>query len=478
MRAFLDFGKRRPFLFNLAIDICLGALIEFVLVPVIYRTPWPVGAVLEGAWAVRRIGDNIADSLSRLSSTIPTGHQQTTPFVFLDIDEATWKSWGSPLITPRDRLAALVKIASPLQPAAIFLDVDLSFPLAEGDTDGQLRALLADYDKKATAPLVLVRSLISTGTAPKEALKERHTVYEGGALSPKIIWSTTFFEEGPDGLVRRWRLTENVCDRGAPHTIASAELALAAIAAGKKDELTKTLARLTPTSCGAKAGAEDAKPVLDLGAGRVIRFDEEETTRRILYSLRWEEADASQATRPRFLGPMVEFRGRQTPLLTVLPAATLLEAKTWQDAPLRALFAGRIVTIGGSFGESGDIHRTPVGPMPGAVVVANAVHALSMAGTPHEPGPAERLGWSFLLVTATSLAFYFLRPAVAALVMGAFLLALMRLTLDTFRSGVALDLAVPATGVLIHRQILAIGAFLRELRKDGSSALLAKPEKE
>jgi CHASE2 domain-containing sensor protein len=480
-----DFRKRHAVLFDLAIDVFLGLLIEVIVVPLIYSSPWPVRVVLEGTWAVRNLSDNVADALTRLSATVPASPFRSPPFVFIDIDEPTWRAWGAQLITPRDRLAAVIDVVSQMAPAVVFVDVDLSFPMSRGDSDKRLRRLLRDYGKPGSVspPLVLIRPLISGGTTSNQAFEERPTAYDDDAVSPNIIWASTLFEEGSDAVVRRWRLVERVCDRGAPKALPSAELALAAIAVGQRASLDESLRKLTPPNCEVGADPERTAPRLDLGHDHFVEFGEGELERRILYSLEWRQPSGSEASRPHFLGPKVEFEGRLVPLVTVLPIVPILSVAVEQtatqkaaEAGLRDLFAGRIVIIGGSFEQSGDIHRTPLGFMPGAMIVINAVHALLSFGTPHELELLPRLALSFTLVVITSLSFHWLRPAVAAIGMGAVLLILMVATLHWFRSGLIVDLAIPAAGVLVHRQFLAISAFVRAIRKDGWRALLAESE--
>jgi hypothetical protein len=389
--------------------------------------------------------------------------------------------------TPREPLAAAIDIVSRSGPTAVFLDVDLSFPLPKNEKDAALRNLLGDYGnvQTARAPLVLVRPVISTRITPPYLLEERSTDYDSFVPpnSPDIMWATTVFEEGSDALVRHWRLVEPVCDRGRPKVLPSAELALAAVSVKKRADLDETLRKLTPPNCGTRELLPDKTvPRLNLDHNLVVGFAEGETSRRIIYSLDWRQPGEFEPPGPRSFGPMIDFDGRLVPLVTVLPIGRVLAA--WVDrastekdvdAALKDLFFGRIVIIGGSFAQSGDIHLTPLGPMPGAMIVINAVHALLSFGTPHEPELSERLTFSFALVVLTALLFHWLRPAVAAIAMGAVLSTLMVTTLSRYRSGVMLDLALPAAGVLVHRQLLAISAFVRALRKDGWRALLAKP---
>jgi hypothetical protein len=235
--------------------------------------------------------------------------------------------------TARDRLAAAIDTISRLGPAAVFADVDLSLSVPK-ESDGAFRNLLREYGAAGAArsPLVLVRGVISGRTAPTYLLEERPTDYDSLVYSaPNIVWASTLFEEGSDALVRGWRLVEPVCVHGAPKVLPSAELALAAIAAGKAASLNETLRTLTPPNCGTREPSERTAPTLDLGQNLVVKLAEEETGRRVLYSLEWRRPGEFEPSRPRFLGPNVDFEGRLVPLVTVLPIGNVLFTGVDQD---------------------------------------------------------------------------------------------------------------------------------------------------
>jgi hypothetical protein len=56
---------------------------------------------------------------------------------------------------------------------------------------------------------------------------------------------------------------------------------------------------------------------------------------------------------------------------------------------------GRVVVIGASFEDSRDLHETPVGTLPGALVMLDAIKSLNQFGPLHGPaarGPGDRGG--------------------------------------------------------------------------------------
>ncbi len=262
-----------PNSFELALSVLFGILIEIVIL--LFQPPLLM---------VRRVGDDTADQMIRLlertTSTIP----KSPAFVFIDIDDATWKSWGSPLVTPRAHIATLLARVARSKPLAIALDVDLAYP---DGTDGKaLKDFLEDY-KPEWPPLLLVRSLANDpdGGLPRP----RVTDYDGaigqrtvnGELVPakdNVMFTSPLFERDADGKVRRWKLFAEACDGGAPIVVPSMHLAAAMIArqaiygAPPGDEvlplkrMTGSLAPFTPANCQPVSGGH--KGPLELVAAR------------------------------------------------------------------------------------------------------------------------------------------------------------------------------------------------------------------
>jgi hypothetical protein len=194
----------------------------------------------------------------------------------------------------------------------------------------------------------------------------------------------------------------------------------------------------------------------------------------LVYTIRWQaQHDQSEL---RSFGPLIRFHNRLTSVVTVIPAADVVPSQPSDRARidnLRDLVQDRLVIIGGSFLNSGDFHQTPLGTMPGAILLANAVHALDRFGTPREPSLFKRSSVLLVLAIVSALLFHKLRPTVAALVVCSVIAFVMVASVGRFRSGVVLDLAVPATAVLVHRWYNLLVDFVWDLRHHGLRALLA-----
>ena len=441
---------RYPKGFELALSVMFGILIEIVILR--FQPPLLM---------VRRVGDDTADQMIRLLEQTTYSMPTSPAFVFIDIDDATWKAWGSPLVTPRAHIATLLERLARSKPLAIVLDVDLAYSDA---TDGKaLNDFLEDY-KSSWPPLLLVRSLAddSDGGLPRPRLTEYDPAIGprtvNGDLAPakdNVIFTSPLFERDGDGKVRRWKLLAEACDGAAPIVVPSMHLAAAMIARqaiygappGDEDpplkRMTRSLAAFTPASCeradGGREGTLDSLP-----PDRPIRIEGADVSKRVIYRVAWKPGAVG-------LGPVVELPpaagGGETQLVEVRPARLVVPGDP--DAAVPGL-EGRIVVIGGSFRSSGDRYNTPLGVMPGSLMIINAIEALTQNGTPREFSTPFRIVISLLVIVVASLLTLFLRPIVAAAALSSFLLMLMFALLNRFQAGAVLDLAVPAVGAFVH----------------------------
>jgi CHASE2 domain-containing sensor protein len=447
---------RHPNLFELLVSIVLGCIIEILILS--FQPPLLI---------VRHVGDNVADLMIQLSERITNRIPTSPAFVFIDIDDATFKAWSSPLVMPRANIATLLERISRSKPLAIILDVDLAY---SDKSDGKaLKDFLGKYEP-GRPPLLLVRDLIDD---PDGGLPQpRPTDYDGAVGSKdNIMFTSPLFERDGDGKVRRWKLFAEACKENAPIIVPSMQLTAAMIArqtthgAPSVDKglplqrITRGLAAFTPANC---ERANDAREgTLDLlPPDRPIRIEHDDVSSRVIYRIAWKSGEVS-------LGPVVDSpaaNGGETQLVAVRPARLVVSGDP--NAPLPSL-EGRIVVIGGSFESGGDRYDTPLGVMPGSLVIINAIEALTQNGTPREFPWCIRVPISFFLIVVASLLTSFLRPVVAAAAFILVLLLLMFASLKSFQAGAVLDLAVPAVGAFLHGLGESACTMARHIREQG-----------
>lgn len=130
--------------------------------------------------------------------------------------------------------------------------------------------------------------------------------------------------------------------------------------------------------------------------------------------------------------------------------------------------SGRVVVIGASYADARDVHRTPIGDMPGALVIANAIKSLALFG--QFSLPPTWLQWllKLLLIVFAALIFLAFRSLLAVGVAGVIIIiVLFPLSFYFFKYGVWIDFALPLFAMLMHRALAEYRGAQREAKEFG-----------
>jgi CHASE2 domain-containing sensor protein len=405
-------------------------------------------ALPETAWVASQ-RDRVMDWMVGIhAGTEPEGYT-APPLVFVDLDEPLYRAWGEPVRVPLGAIAGLLEATAASAPAAVILDVDLR---GEAPSDASaLERVLEDLGGGPT-PILLARGFRAPLVPhPRGYLEEVPSFLDPiVARAPSLRWASTVFVRDRDWVVRRYRSFEATCTKGRANVLPAVHvLAVARVSAGAKGvaRLDDALATQRPQCDGS-----DVEPPEDTRAsfGDIeVVFSSGPVASRILYGTR------APAPRAPFASARVAFRGREVPIFTRVPASLLLEP----DKPVDPqLLAGRIAVIGASYGASRDIHRTPVGDMPGAAILMNSTYSLLQFGALRTPSGGLVVATQVTILAMLSLVFARL-PLYWSLTVGPAVIAvvLVPFSLWLFRHGLWLDFAIP----LLMLQVLAL------LRKHG-----------
>jgi CHASE2 domain-containing sensor protein len=299
------------------------------------------------------------DLMIRWTSVLAGATRGATPVTLIDVDSGTMALFGAPDRTPRDLVAGLLRLAAAKKPRGVFLDVDLGRPGPDAGADAALRAVLAEWPAEAPT-LIVSRRFAETpprekdgkpGLAPlpfafDDAVAGRANIRQAASLG--LVDS--------DSVLRRWRLSQTVCDGDRGVTFPSPQLVAASLDADRPAaDLDAFLAWRARRVC-ARDGAP--APVWPRNAAN-------ETNIAFLFS---GEAGAPV--------PAVAAAGRETPVFRRIPAHSLVDARREALRPGAVaddLFAGRLVVIGATHMDAADLHLTPIGRLPGAVIASNAI---------------------------------------------------------------------------------------------------------
>jgi len=392
--------------------------------------------------------------------------------LWLDVDEATYLRWGAPPVTPRDRICRLIDFALRGRARAVVVDVDLTYPSPPGMTpklqpcnfgtaavptanttaDHELAEYLKMHARTCRkrpraarcAPIVLTRALRSSyrfayddGTrarVPRAAFFEGQRFESGDA----VIWTSPNFDYDEDALIRRWRLWERVCEPAA--VLPSTELVAAATFAGRSpEELESALLamrpRCVPETERRRVPIAMPKTRAELDIGYPLELTTAAPDRRFFYRIAWDAKT-------------------EHPLMNAfVPAAFITEADARHPFD-PAIVADRIVVIGGSYRDNPDFHRTPLGTMPGTLVLINAIQALITDDRIHEVPLWLRLIIEATSIVAVSAVFLLLSPG-RAMTASSLLVMACALTLGYYllNHGYWIDPVLPLIAIQLHELI-------------------------
>ena len=417
-----------------------------------------VVVVFQGAEFVRHSRENSLDWLMRMHRGLAFDNaKEFRPFVFYDIDDKSMELWGEPLFTPREKLATLIGAALAQLPGVLIVDVELSRSTTE---DAQLLGVLAAHARNLDAPTMI---LVPNFKWNEDVSDERHLIARLSFIeralpsSKNRMWANPLFEQDRDGQFRRWRIWQPACSsEGVPMLVPSVQVATLAALAGTegRTNLDQALQAATPASCNGVMTKLSTN--LTLG-DRQIEVTENTFAQRILFSFPWKLGEGE--TRPE-----VVLDGRNTRLLTIIPAHAVTEGGLKLTFP-----AGHIAVIGASNQDARDNHFTPLGAMPGSLILINAIHSLIQYGQMTTPPPWMQLLTATCLLVAVSLIFVRFPSMLGTVISLVVLVALLvPLSMYLFRFGIWLDFALP---------IVAIKCFqlsMEYLRRHSANRKLAK----
>jgi hypothetical protein len=382
---------------------------------------------------------------------IPPIEEKNIPsFVLLDIDNQTNQSWGEPLYTPRDKLKNLIDVAVQAKARLIVVDVDVSRP---EPYDQELKEYLEKHvteckeKQSACSPIILVRALskFASGSTPAEPRTGFFDDVVTTESAPYLQWGSAQFSFSA-GMVRRWRLWEPACTKEQPEVIPSIELLVMDMIRGCSENIQNALRSLQPQNCN---GNGVAAPSSVTFCGLTMSTDHQNVQQRIMYRIPGYDTDASES--PKY----VVHDNNDVPILTVFSAQPYAESPSQESLEI---MTGSIVVIGGSYnlGGANDVHPTPIGDMPGALVVINAIYSVLQEITIK---PVSIWLWFAIavvfIVIITLFSYYFsgrrriLRWGCIFIILGGLLIYSVIL----FEDGTWLNIAIPLLIIRIYQGI-------------------------
>jgi hypothetical protein len=263
--------------------------------------------------------------------------------------------------------------------------------------------------------------------------------------SPVLHWASSLIQRDDDGVLRDWRLFEPTCLRQEANAVPSiALLAWALLREPRLDDVgfsvhrfrTELRRRFAPPAGYCRTEFDAAALTAERASGRAWHLQDPLLNKPVVLS-----------TKPTNLEHRIFYKFHpgsiQADWFSRVRAALVTDPQS--DRPLSSEWlAGKVVVIGASYGTANDLHATPLGEMPGALVVINEINALLEYGQIQEVGARARWAVLLALIVAFSLSFsYFTKTwgtRIARFLINAILLPV---SLWLFQFGWWLDVVFP-----------------------------------
>jgi len=369
--------------------------------------------------------------------------QGTDPVFFIDITPTDYQRWGEPQLTPRNRLADLIETAWKKNASVVVIDVlldrhDHEHPL----NDLKLRRLLVKMLRENATTKVIFPVRFGYDN------KLRQHIFDDLIESKTANGQQIFYRAVPnvlasdgDQLNRFWGLYQAGIDKyGQPKVVWSVPVLAAALYAGTQIRLEDEAKALIAVKSGAR---EKHSPDSFIKLGN-----------RLVHLPQLELVKVAESDQPVFMGVGTN----ETPYIQRIRFLIPTETKSKRDASnFRPTYspdslAGKIVIIGNSSPETGDILTTPIGQIPGMYLIGNAINTIVT-----EKMPTHMNAWAHYaleaFIIATAAWFFLLFHSILAQILMSLAILILFVPMSWFiysEWGMLFNFIAPVVGMRLH----------------------------
>jgi len=469
--------QRHPKPCRLVANIAIGLSVLGALMLFQYYFHYP-------AWMMD-VEDAHLDFAMRHQDTIPSAKEKAVPpFVFLDIDNQTHKLWGEPLFTPRDKIKKLIEVAVKGGARLVVVDVDLSqktpiegLPLS-GDLqqhpyDKALSDYLVGYKTNCQdkcPPIILDRAFrpLSEPADGDEPIREPRTGFLEAAVkqsAPYTLWASPLFQPSSyDHAIRRWGLWQSICTEALPEVLPSMPLLAAAMVHHEtpqqaQAQINAELVRFKQAICGEHIPQSESSKPIKIAEGLEITEGMYGSRQRIIYKMPW---NPPQSIADKWI---LRYALRDDDKETQKVILTVFSAQPYLESPEGGVFQDKVVVIGSSYSDGGNLYSTPLGTMPGGLVIINAIHSLLQYGA-MKPYFVWNKGWAVLLIVAVSILLaFFVESFWLMFLSGIGIILLVPVSAFLFVEGVWINFALPLLAIHIHQMAIRVSKIESQQQK-------------
>ena len=366
-----------------AIGVTAGLAVVAELVVASLSLPiWPIPDYVSRLVDVRALETWSIDYLQRTRAAVRKTDLKGIPTVLVDIDDITYQQWNKPERTPRDRLGALIRRVADEGARVIIVDIDLRSPSSNDDS---LRQALESIEKAD----ILIPRILAPSRTRQDVLIYDTTPFDDLEKKENIWFADAGFDTDFDRVTRKhsaWR------DKAGPDRPTPVERIVPIPTIGflasrladprKADDRLRLVCAFkstVPDSC-----RDNPTPSFSLASARLHSTTEPSPDFAIVFDV----------TNSDLLGGVshavnYEAEGRhvQLPQVTRLSAFALMAHPLIERDKSRipTVLNDSVVVIGNTHVNIRDHWFTPVGNMPGAVLLINSINSFMHYDAAHEP---------------------------------------------------------------------------------------------
>jgi CHASE2 domain-containing sensor protein len=404
-----------------------------------------------------------------------------------NIDEATYRDWGSPLITPRDKLKTLIEKAAHHGANVIVVDLNLAWT-SEGYIDspndtlspadqalGEYLQTLNESEAENTPIVILTREyrlpLTAEGYQNRQAFLQKPPIFLDNYLTTakNVFWAATFYQPDSDTVLRRWEIASLVCEPPQLTLVPSMQLLAALAQQHSQHQSRRQVATIL----------QNYQQHLNQWANQFSCTDTEEKT---LYHLCQQHAcdqlniDLPKTSDESHTIKLVDTHTSEKVVYRFAPPDNpQVNRQAWvDDYSAQAILAGepvdvlkQIVLIGATHQNNSDKHLIPIRfkPVDGVYIVANAIDTLLRFGQ-FQPQSLRTKGLiAVSLAIITALIFTLFEAFIAFILTGIGLVILVGWSLEKMHYGIEIDLTLYLLAIQVVQFSTRALGFIQAIRE-------------
>jgi len=435
-----------------------------------------------------------------------------TRFLFIDVDDETyrneWWGGGEPRVIPREPIADLLeKVFEGGIPTVL---LDFSFDTLTDSAASELENMLRKQDEVFRDRVNVIlqdhpeRRLLYVKSLQQPLQSQTYQVLRPSVLDelatrfPEQVFpvAPNFIVSPQDDQIRYWRLWESVCQvldpkkdgKGRWVVVPSPQLVLFALSRSSDKTDFPPWGLATPKESFTAACAVDNSPTAvreqgensaraDYQAGQWVWKTFGKCYEQDLFSSE-QCGNKSQLEKDTSPGNVDSEASGEQPgnrilyrysfrnyvkegksIDKIIPTITFKKALDLKKETLSVEHQPFVAILGASYSDSGDWHQTPLGKMPGIMVLANSVDTMQSVGLVQSPNPWIEVIFVVIMLIIVSFMFALLPQFWAStLLFAAIVIILYPFSLWLVQEhGIWLDLTIPIIVIYLHMQFFRKG---------------------